>query len=360
MKIIIDIGHPGHVHYFKNLIRYLNERGHEFLIIAREKDIIINLLIINDIPFVKRGEGKNSRIGKFRYMLKADILIYKLAKKFKPDLFLSFSSPYAAQVSFLLGKPNIALNDTEHTDKIHSVFTYPFCSSILTPKSYLTNLGIKQIRFNSVVESLYLDKNFYQPNIDIKNDLNLKDGQPYVVLRFVSWNAHHDYGQSGLDYETKIKLIELLKNKFKVFISSEGELSEEFKAYQLNISPEKMHDVLAFADLFIGESATMASESSLLGTQSVYINSLPLMGYLKFEQDSGLLKHFESTEGVIKYVENLVQESDLKLNALKKAHIMKRGFINTTTFLAWFIENYPQSEKIMKDDSNYQNIFISN
>ena len=44
MKILFDLGHPAHVHYFKNLIKLLEKNGNKVLIIAREKDVTQNLL----------------------------------------------------------------------------------------------------------------------------------------------------------------------------------------------------------------------------------------------------------------------------------------------------------------------------
>lgn len=357
MKILVDIGHPGHVHYFKNTIKYLKNNNHDVIIVARDKTVIKMLLEKLNFSFINRGKGKNSRFGKLIYMLQANFLLLKVSIKFKPDLFLSFSSPYAAQVSSLLGKPNIALNDTEHTDRIHSKFTYPFSSVILTPASYQNDLGKKQIRFNSVIESFYLHEQYYKPNRKIKEDLHLEENEEYVILRFVSWNAHHDYGQKGLDIETKRELINILKTKYRVLISSEGELASEFEKYQIKISPEKMHDVLASASIFIGESATMASESAILGTQAVYINSLPLMCYLKLEQEAGLLKHFKSSKGVSGYVSKLIEDSNLKNSTKEKSEIMQKDFINPTNFLIWFIENYPESANIMKENPDYQNMF---
>ncbi|MFW5804449.1 MAG: DUF354 domain-containing protein, partial [bacterium] len=35
MKILIDIGHPAHVHYFKNFITKMSQKGHSFIVIAR-------------------------------------------------------------------------------------------------------------------------------------------------------------------------------------------------------------------------------------------------------------------------------------------------------------------------------------
>ena len=44
MRILIDIGHPGHVHFFKYIIWALKERGHTIFICARAKDVTMNLL----------------------------------------------------------------------------------------------------------------------------------------------------------------------------------------------------------------------------------------------------------------------------------------------------------------------------
>ena len=71
--------------------------------------------------------------------------------------------------------------------------------------------------------------------------------------------------------------------------------------YQIRTSPDNMHDILANASLYIGEGATMASESALLGTPSIYISSLAgTMGCLKeLEQKYGALHSFIDEEAGI-------------------------------------------------------------
>lgn len=357
MKLLIDIGHPGHVHYFKNAIQILKSHGHDILITARDKGIIKNLLQSYGLSFVCRGRGKNSRLGKLAYMFKTDMKMLLIATKFKADIFLSFSSPYVAQVAYLLRKPHIAINDTEHTDKIHSIFTYPFSTIIITPQSYQNKIGRKQIRFNNIVEGLYLHKNYFTPNNDVISLLKLGDYTEFVLLRFVSWNAHHDIGQSGINIELKRELIKILSNKYKVLISSEGKLDDEFIDYQIDIPPYRMHDVIYHASLFIGESGTMASESAFLGTPAVYINSLPLMCYLKLEKEAGILEYFPSSDGVLNYIKKLIHTPNVKEQSRANASKMKKNFIDPTAFLTWFIESYPQSEKTMKANSDYQNRF---
>jgi len=39
MKILIDMGHPAHVYFFKNTIWELEKRGHQVKVTARDKDV---------------------------------------------------------------------------------------------------------------------------------------------------------------------------------------------------------------------------------------------------------------------------------------------------------------------------------
>ncbi len=41
MKILIDMGHPAHVHSFRNAIRELEKRGHSVKVTARDKDVAL-------------------------------------------------------------------------------------------------------------------------------------------------------------------------------------------------------------------------------------------------------------------------------------------------------------------------------
>lgn len=346
MKIFIDIGHPAHVHYFKNLIKKLKMNGHKIVVTARNKSVIIDLLKANKIGFIDRGEGGNSLLGKFFYILKADFILLKAALSFRPDVFLSFTTPYPAHVSFLMRKPNIAVNDTEHVDKINSFLTHPFCSVIFTPKSYLNDLGRKQIKFDNVMEGFYLHPKYFQPNKKNLKKLNLEKDDKYVILRFVSWEAHHDIGHAGLSYENKIKIIDILSKRYRLFISSESKLPPALKKYEIAIEPEDMHDVLAYAELFVGESATMVSECALLGTPAVYVNSLPLMGYLNLEEKNGLIKHFSSSKNVPEYITELIDRDHYKDEIYIKSVKMQKNFIDPTEMLYSFITNINDNENI--------------
>ncbi|TZF84448.1 DUF354 domain-containing protein [Pedobacter sp. BS3] len=355
MRILIDIGHPAHVHYFKNFISIMRNKGHDILITARDKEVTHQLLNEYKLDYYSRGRGKNSAIGKLIYMLKADWFLYKKARKFKPDYFLSFVSPYAAQVSWLLRKPHITFDDTEHANTARK-FYLPFSNVVFTPFCFMSQLGYKQISFNGFMELLYLHKDYFKPDPDIYKQLGIEPGQPYVLLRFVSWNANHDIGQSGLDLQTKRAIIERLKDKYRVFICAEGSMPQDLEQYRIKISPSQIHDVLACATLFIGEGATMASECAMLGTPAIYVNSLEL-GYMKEQEKRGLICGFRSSAGVLDKIDELLSGEDLSESTKQKRDIMLSEMINPTKMLVDTFENYPRSILSMRINRMYQNRF---
>jgi|SRR5690625_125368 len=343
MKIFIDIGHPAHVHYFKNLIHEMTSEGAEFIITARNKEVTQLLLQKEGIPFTTRGTGNSSFIGKAIYTIKADYQLFKIAYKEKPDLFLSFASPYCAHVSKLMGKPHIAIDDTE-TAKIGQTLYRPFTDTILTPETFDKDFGKKHIRFPSYIEFCYLHPKRFKPDPSIYSDFGIEKGEKYIIMRFVAWTANHDFGQKGISLEKRTRAVEEFSRYAKVFISSESELPESLKKYQIRIPPERIHHALAYASLLYGESGTMATESAVLGTPSIFINDLGLkLGILRSQAERYKLINIftESEEDQIKSIEKGVEILTAGKGAFKGNH--KRFIadnIDMTGYLVDFVKGY--------------------
>jgi predicted glycosyltransferase len=163
----------------------------------------------------------------------------------------------------------------------------------------------------------------------------------FVILRFVSWGANHDWGQRGLSLELKRKLIEILLPHYKVFISSEGALPEEFIPFQLRIAPEDLHEVLSNASLYIGEGATMAAEAALLGVPAVYTNSLSA-GTLKRLQKAGLLYMWEGEDSDFpSFISELISNEEL----LEKHAELREKLLSETMNPLTFFQDLIQTEK---------------
>lgn len=351
MKIFIDIGHPHEVHFYKNFIKKMTSNGHEFVVSARNRDCTFELLKKNNIVFFNRGKGSNSLIGKIFYLLKTDILLYKLAKKHNPDIFIGFASFYIAHISWMLRKPSIIFNDTEHSFPVRQLYI-PFCNSIITPESYLLNHGKKHHRFKGFKEIAYLAKEYHHSNQNIKKVLNIKEDEKYIVLRFISKNAFHDILYKGFTKDEKINLVQKLKPFARIFISSEAPLPGELEPYKLNISPSLIHDVLEHAALFIGEGATMAAETAILGVPSIY--NYMRFGYLQKLEKTNLLTYSKNLEKIIEHSIMILHGKQLRASSKENANKLKNQCINLVTFMEWLVENYPNSLEILRKDPGYQ------
>lgn len=89
MRIIVEMGHPAHVHHFKNMIWELEKRGHRVQISTFDKEVALELLdkygFKYEVLGINRGKGI---IDKIPLLIKSELRMFKIAKKFKPDLFI--------------------------------------------------------------------------------------------------------------------------------------------------------------------------------------------------------------------------------------------------------------------------------
>lgn len=352
MKILIDIGHPAHIHYFKNCARILSENGYEFLFVVRERDSTIELIQSTGFKYISRGKGKKGLFGKLMGIPQIDFKLYRIARKFNPDMFLSFSSPYAAHVATLMRKPHIALDDTEHA-KFEHWMCRPFTDVVLSPSCYNARLWKNQILFDSFLELCYLSPHYFQPDNKVLERIGVNDGEKYCVIRLVSWDANHDVGQHGLNYNEKLQLVQELSKDCHVFISSEEELDESLQKYRLVIHPKDLHSILYYANFYIGEGGTTASESVVLGTPAIYTNTLNA-GLFDEEQDRGLLFHVSKIDEILGIAQMALYDRAFCQAIEGRWKKMLNEKIDPTAFLVWFIKNYPDSKQVMKNNPKYQ------
>lgn len=352
MNILIDIGHPAHIHYFKNCARILTEKGFKFLFVVRERDSTIELIQQLGFDYVSRGEGHSGLANKLLGIPVIDHKLHQIAKSFKPDLFLSFASPYAAHVSSLMRKPHISFDDTEHA-KLGQWMYRPFTDTILSPSCYNGKLWRHQLLFDSYMEMAYLVPKYFKPDRTVLGRIGVAEGEKYCVLRLVSWDANHDVGQAGLSYNDKVQIVKELSAKCRVFISCEKGLDASLKQYQLRIHPSDLHNVLHYASLYIGEGGTTATESVVLGTPAIYTNSLNA-GIFEDEQKRGLLFRPANLAELLDTANMILEDESFGLNFRKNWEQLLNSKIDATAFMVWFIENYPESKRIMETNPDYQ------
>ena len=358
MRILIDIGHPAHVHLFKNFAWKLQEKGHKILFTCRDREFLLGLLQVYGFIYENFGRHYKSIGGKIQGLIKNELQMFNTAIQFKPDLFLSHGSSIAAFTSFLLHKPHISFEDTFNMEQVRLYL--PFTDVVLTGDYPHPSLGRKEINYPGYHELAYLHPNVFTPDENILKEIGIMDNEKYAIIRFVAWNATHDIGHRGFSKEKKIKLVTELSRYIKVFISSETDLPEELKGFQIKIKPENMHNALYYAQLLVGESATMASECAMVGTPAIYINNSHF-GSLDSQAEYGLVHLFSedelAQEHAIQKAIEIVSKPDIKNEYRERAQKMLENKIDVTSFMIWFVENYPESVKEVKSSEFSFDIF---
>jgi len=252
-------------------------------------------------------------------------------------------------------KPHITFTDTENVKLMDSI-SEPFADVILTSTAYLREHGRRQIRYPGYHELAYLHPNRFKPNHNVYTKLGLKEGDRYAIVRFVSWSAHHDMGHRGMTAENKSRLVYELSKYMKVLVSSEGEITPELRKHLIPIPPQDMHDALAFAQLFVGESATMASECAMLGTPALYLNS-QRFGCTNEQASYGMLEQFdESGQGQDAIVERAIEiasDSEYKRRLMNNHTNMLQDKIDVTDYMVKAVEvasNHLKGNRCVFDD----------
>lgn len=347
MKIIIVMGHPKDVHLWKNVINNLEDDGHEVKIAARGKDITLYLLDAYGFDYEIIGTNYETLLKKSYGLLEGTIKLLKLAKKFNPDIIVH-GGPYAAYVSKLIRKPQIDFIDTEHA-KLTTLLSFPFSDVICTPSCFKKKINSKKhIMFDGYQELAYLHPNYFTPNPSVLDDLGLSKDDKFIVVRFVSWGASHDRGQRG--FADKENLVKELERHSRVLISSEQKLDGRFEKYRMTIPVERVHDLLYYATMYVGEGATMATEAGLLGTPSIYVSSLvgTMGNFEELEDNYKLVYSFRDPEQAMKKALQLLEDANLKTKWKKRKEKLMNEKIDVTKFVVELIENYPESLKILR------------
>jgi predicted glycosyltransferase len=350
-RVIFDIGHPAQVHNFKYIYWELKRRGWEGLFVTKDKEICIYLLEKYNLPFRVLSKNRKGILKKILFLSKDIFRFYRILEEFEADIVINRISLHSTLVSKLTRTPQISIADTEKS--LNPTFLTDY---IFTSTSFKKDFGKKHFRYRANIELFYLHKNWFKPDKRIFKLLGIDEGEEYVIIRFVSWNAHHDIGQKGFSYSQKLNLVRELSKRVKVFISSEIPLPEELKEYQITIPPEEIHSALYFANIYIGEGGTMASESAILGTPAIYVNSLNGAGVFLEEEEAGLLYRItdgvEATNRAVDIIDNESKEIYLK----RREEYLKDK-IDVTSYMVWVIENFPKSIEIIKENPNYQERF---
>lgn len=358
MNILIDIGHPAHVHYYRNLATDLTGNGHKVIWTIKEIAVVRRLLDHYGFIYFVFPRKADSMIGKVFKQLSYDWKLWQRCRKEKIDIALGTSGTVTHVSKLSRVKSVMFDDDDDDVQPLVTKYVSPFADSLLSPDVLKGKRKRKDtLFFPGYMELAYLHPKRFTPDPSVLKDAAVKEGEPFFIMRFNVFKAHHDVGIKGLSLKQKLKLIDILKPYGKIFITTERNIEPELKQYQMSVSPEKAHSLMAYAKLFIGDSQTMTSEAAMLGVPSLRCNSFAgRISYLE-EQEKRYRLTFaylpDKFDQLIIKLNEMLSMPDLNEEWQRRRQQMLKDKIDVTAFMLWFIENYPLSTQKISESISF-------
>jgi len=367
MKLLFALNHPAHYYLFKYIIIGLQEKGHKIHIVIKEKDVLAQLLIHENISYTKISKKQNVE-SKWSIISKGAIeLIYRdfrllnFVKNKKPDILIG-TDIAITHVGKLLKIPSIVYNEDDfEINKFFCKLSYPFASWIVSPE--YTSVGKfinKKISYIGIQKMAYLNPKYFEPDNSVLEKIGVNKGELFFIIRLVSLTSGHDIEAKhrGINNSLLKKIIDFLSDFGTVFISSEKDLPKQFTNYQISVNVNEVHSLMYYASLFIGDSQTMCAEAGILGTPFIRINDF--VGKIKYLDDLennynlGWGVNPDNPERVLDIVKSLMTKKNIKYEWQQKVSNLFKEKIDLTSFSVWLLNNYPQSVITMKENPDYQ------
>jgi uncharacterized protein len=357
MRLLVYLGHPAHFHLFRNTIAAFKNEGVEVHIVIKKKDVLATLLDGMSWPYydvLPRERRTASRAAATWGLAVRDWRLFRIAKRTQPTLMVGTSAEIA-HVGRILGIRTVVMNEDDwDVVPLFARVAYPWADHILAPRCCrMGKWAGKTTFYDSFHELAYLHPNHFRPDADVCE--RLRSGQDrYFILRLARLSAHHDVGRSGIADSIARQLIGVLEPHGRVLITSERELSSEFECYRIAIDPLQMHDALAGADLYVGDSQTMAAEAAVLGTPSVRFNDfVGEISYLdELETRYGLTVGVRTGERdrLLRIVEAMVSQAELKRLLGERRATLLSEKCDLSQFLHWYFQDVPGAERQLATD----------
>ncbi|MCA9668809.1 MAG: DUF354 domain-containing protein [Myxococcales bacterium] len=278
MNIIVELHHPGDPLFFQHPVAEWLVHGHQVTLINRDRGPMKQLVEALYPPpdgasFQVRTASRIARSNRLPLLEAArrHTAVTRAMLTRHADAVVSLFGVYA-QTAWLLRKPNVVFTDSEFQRFAHRI-AHPFATAVVTPRCYRLDEGKKHVRYDGYHELAYLHPRRFSARPErALAEAGLDGRRPLCVVRFSDFNTSHDMLLRGLGEDERRDLVRRLRNVCDVVISFEGEPDEALRALCYKGPVERLHHLIAAAELCVSEGATVASEAAVLGVPTIFIN----------------------------------------------------------------------------------------
>jgi predicted glycosyltransferase len=268
MNILFDFNHPADVNFFKNAAKKLAAAGDHIFITYRQRGSLQKVID------AELGEFSPFQIGRHR---SASFLMKVLTQIYRDYRFLSYFKKNGIELSVgtstnvisarLMGIPHLAFED-DLEYKVTFYHANLFATRHIMP-SYI-NVQKKNIyHYRGLKELAHLHPSYYSPQVSALDPYKVQP-EEYVFIRKIA-RVSLNYKREDDLGPAVIKSIR--KHGLKILLSLEDKRQRDLYQDDCTILEEPVPDIFAlmkFAAFCISSGDSMARESCLLGTPTIY------------------------------------------------------------------------------------------
>ena len=269
MRVLFDIVHPAHVHFYRHLIGELEADGHSTTVVARDTDVTCALLDAYGITYTTvPGAGRSGLVRLGLELVRRDVALARIARRVGADVILT-RNPAGVQAARLAGAHGVFDSDDGRAVGLLFRIAAPFAHVITTPECIGADFGAKHVRYPGYKPLAFLHPDRFTPDATVLDELGVGAGETYAVVRLVAFNSSHDRADAGLAPRVRDELLGRLDGFGRVFITSEAPVPSDLEPYVLPLPAHRLHDALAFAALCVTDGQSTAGEAAMLGVPAI-------------------------------------------------------------------------------------------
>lgn len=342
MRIWFDLSNSPHVNLFYELIKKLEEMGHQIIITSRPLANTIALLeqkkLNHSVIGIHYGKNILKKILGFPIRI---VQLFLFLKNKKIDLAVSQSSFHSPIVAKLLNIPSIYTNDNEHA--LGNIPAFYFATKILIPENLSVDKVTKYcipsskiIQYPGIKEGIFLWsiadnilKYRINNSVKIKNiyfrpepqTAQYYNGQQNFIDLVLS-SMQHNYAIIVLPRDNK-QIIHYSQKKFNLLKVETKALSFDFIAKNCK--------------LFIGAGGSMTREFAMLGIPTISVYNDKLLDVDKYLVSKNMMIHAPNI--TIEILENQLLERSMQYSY---SFLIEKGKLAFDLFVSEILSFDPQ------------------
>ena len=299
MRLLFDISHPVQVHVFRPVIEACRGLGHEVRVIARDKDVTLPLLAHFGIACEVLAPTGRGLLGFVRELVVREARMVARARRFRPDLIVG-TSAHAARVARVSGARSVVMSDDDAAAvPVFRWLAYPLATVIVTPSCLrhedhgpppppVRGLPAALLPAPEPLPSGSRSSGVSSASRTARRSACCGSARSPPITTAAS---------AGSARMPSAACSERVAGRFRLFVSSEKPLPAALEPLRVRVAPHRMHDVLAAAAFFVGDSQSMTAESAVLGVPAFRLNDfVGRISYLRELEDYGLAFGFRRGE----------------------------------------------------------------